>query len=146
MENSGAACRMKRTGSLQRKGFRKQQDCGNGQRGGNTMDGQYVSMEMHKEFEKRMISENERLSDEDKRQNRRIDALEDTVRQIGTLTASVEKLAISVESMAKAQEQQSGRLEAIEKRDGEMWRKVTGYIATAVLGIIVGFIFKKIGM
>ena len=110
------------------------------------MDGQYVSMEMHKEFEKRMISENERLSDEDKRQNRRIDALEDTVRQIGTLTASVEKLAISVESMAKAQEQQSGRLEAIEKRDGEMWRKVTGYIATAVLGIIVGFIFKKIGM
>lgn len=93
-----------------------------------------------------MEAENKRLSDEDKRQNRRIDALEDTVRQIGTLTASVEKLAISVESMAKAQEQQSGRLEAIEKRDGEMWRKVTGYIATAVLGIIVGFIFKKIGM
>ena len=59
------------------------------------MDGQYVSMEVHKEFEKRMISENERLADEDKRQNKRIDALEDTVRQIGTLTASVEKLAIS---------------------------------------------------
>lgn len=110
------------------------------------MDGQYVSMEMHKEFEKRMISENERLADEDKRQNKRIDALEDTVRQIGTLTASVEKLAISVESMAKAQEQQSGRLEAIEKRDGEMWRKVTGYIITAVAGIIVGFIFKQLGM
>lgn len=106
----------------------------------------YVSMEMHKEFEKRMTSENERLADEDKRQNKRIDALEDTVRQIGTLTASVEKLAISVESMAKAQEQQSDRLEAIEKRDGEMWRKVTGYIVTAVAGIVIGFIFKQIGM
>lgn len=110
------------------------------------MDGQYVSMEAHKEFEKRMISENERLADEDKRQNKRIDALEDTVRQIGTLTASVEKLAISVQSMAKAQEQQGNRLEAIEKRDGEMWRKVTGYIVTAILGIVVGFIFKQIGM
>ncbi len=110
------------------------------------MDGQYVSMEVHKEFEKRMISENERLADEDKRQNKRIDALEDTVRQIGTLTASVEKLAISVQSMAKAQEQQGNRLEAIEKRDGEMWRKVTGYIVTAILGIVVGFIFKQIGM
>lgn len=110
------------------------------------MDGQYVSMEVHKEFEKRMISENERLADEDKRQNKRIDALEDTVRQIGTLTASVEKLAISVQSMAKAQEQQSDRLEAIEKRDGEMWRKVTGYIITAVAGIVIGFIFKQIGM
>ena len=107
---------------------------------------EYVSMEMHKEFEKRMTSENERLADEDKRQNKRIDALEDTVRQIGTLTASVEKLAISVESMAKAQEQQSGRLEAIEKRDGEMWRKVPGYIVTAVAGIVIGFIFKQIGM
>ncbi len=105
-----------------------------------------ISRAEHEEFMRRMEAENKRLSDEDKRQNRRIDALEDTVRQIGTLTASVEKLAISVESMAKAQEQQSGRLEAIEKRDGEMWRKVTGYIATAVLGIIVGFIFKKIGM
>ncbi len=110
------------------------------------MDGQYVSMEVHKEFEKRMISENERLADEDKRQNKRIDALEDTVRQIGTLTASVEKLAISVQSMAKAQEQQSDRLEAIEKRDGEMWRKVTGYIITTVAGIVIGFIFKQIGM
>jgi len=103
-------------------------------------------MEVHKEFEKRMTSENERLADEDKRQNKRIDALEDTVRQIGTLTASVEKLAISVQSMAKAQEQQGDRLEAIEKRDGEMWRKVTGYIITAVAGIVVGFIFKQIGM
>ena len=110
------------------------------------MDGQCVSIEVHKEFEKRMISENERLADEDKRQNKRIDALEDTVRQIGTLTASVEKLAISVQSMAKAQEQQSDRLEAIEKRDGEMWRKVTGYIVTAILGIVAGFIFKQIGM
>jgi hypothetical protein len=110
------------------------------------MDGQYVSMEMHKEFEKRMISENERLADEDKRHNKRIDVLEDTVRQIWTLSSSVEKLAISVQSMAKAQEQQGERLEAIEKRDGEMWRKVTGYIITAVVGIVIGFIFKQFGM
>lgn len=105
-----------------------------------------ISRAEHEEFMRRMEAENKRLSDEDKRQNRRIDALEDTVRQIGTLTASVEKLAISVESMAKAQEQQSGRLEAIERRDGEMWRKVTGYIITAIAGIVIGFIFKQIGM
>ena len=110
------------------------------------MDGQYVSMEVHKEFEKRMISENERLADEDKRQNRRIDALEDTVRQIGTLTASVEKLAISVQSMAKAQEQQSDRLEAIEKRDGEMWRTVVSHLATTIAGAVVMYILTQIGM
>lgn len=110
------------------------------------MDGQCVSMEVHKEFEKRMISENERLADEDKRQNKRIDVLEDTVRQIGDLTASVKELAVSMKNMAKLQEQQGERLEAIEKRDGEMWRKVTGYIITAVVGIVIGFIFKQFGM
>ena len=100
----------------------------------------------HEEFVRRMEAENKRLADEDNRQNHRIDELEDTVRQIGALTTSVEKLAVSIESMVKEQEQQSDRLEAIEKRDGEMWRKVTGYIITAVAGIIVGFIFKQLGM
>ena len=110
------------------------------------MDGQYVSMEVHKEFEKRMISENERLADEDKRQNKRIDALEDTVRQIGDLTASVKELAVSMKNMTNIQEQQGKRLDVLENQDGEMWRKVTGYIFTAILGIVIGFIFKQIGM
>lgn len=110
------------------------------------MDEQYVTLAEHREFTKRMEVENKRLSDENDRQNHRIDVLEDTVRQIGALTASVKELAASVQSMAKAQEQQSGRLEAIERRDGEMWRKVTGYIITAIAGIVIGFIFKQIGM
>ena len=75
------------------------------------MDVQYVSMEMHKEFEKRMISENERLADEDKRQNKRIDVVEDTVRQIGDLTASVKELAVSMKNMTKVQEQQGNDIE-----------------------------------
>lgn len=110
------------------------------------MDGQYVSMEMHKEFEKRMISENERLSDEDKRQNKRIDVLEDTVRQIGDLTASVKELAVSMKNMAKLQEQQGQDIEELKNRDGEMWRKVTGFVITAVISIVIGFIFAQIGM
>lgn len=110
------------------------------------MDGQYVSMEMHKEFEKRMISENERLADEDKRQNKRIDVVEDTVRQIGDLTASVKELAVSMKNMMKVQEQQGQDIEELKNRDGEMWRKVTGYVITAVISIVIGFIFAQIGM
>lgn len=110
------------------------------------MDVQYVSMEMHKEFEKRMISENERLADEDKRQNKRIDVVEDTVRQIGDLTASVKELALSMKNMTKVQEQQGNDIEELKNRDGKMWRKVTGYVITAVINMVVGFIFAKIGM
>lgn len=48
--------------------------------------------------------------------------------------------------MVKVQEQQGKRLETLEGRDGEMWRKVFGYIVTAVLGIVIGFAFRQIGM
>lgn len=100
----------------------------------------------HEEFRRAMEAENQRLADEDKRQNRRIGVLEESVRQIGALTTSVEKLALSLESMVKEQEQQGKRLEVLEGRDGEKWRQVTGYVITAIIGAIVGYIFTQIGM
>lgn len=103
------------------------------------MENGYISREEHEEFRHRM-------EDEHKRQNRRIELLEETTRQIGTLATSVEKMALSLQSMVREQEQQGERLEALEGRDGEMWRKVVGYLATAVVGIVVGYIFKQIGM
>ena len=62
------------------------------------------------------------------------------------LTNSVERLATSVEDMVKEQEKQGKRLEVLEGRDGEMWRKVVGYIITAVIGIVIGFVFHQVGM
>ena len=100
----------------------------------------------HEEFSRRMEAENKRLTDEDKRQNRRIDELEETVRQIGDLTASVKELAVSMKNMTKVQEQQGNDIEELTNRDGEMWREVTGHVITTVIGIVVGFIFTQIGM
>ena len=92
---------------------------------------QPISRAEHEEFAKRM-------EDEHKRINHRVADLESEVRQIGELTASVEKLAQSVQQMAKSQGRQEERLEELEGRDGEMWRKVTGYVVTTVAGIVVG--------
>lgn len=93
----------------------------------------------HEEFSKR-------LEEWDKRQDRRIELLEESVRDMSALTTSVEKLATNIEDMVKEQEKQGKRLEVLESRDGEMWRKVVGYIITAVVGIIIGFIFTQFGM
>lgn len=98
-----------------------------------------ISRREHDEFAKRIEAE-------ENRQNRRIELLEQAVKQNAELTLSVGKLATSVEQMAKEQAHQGERLETLESRDGEMWRKVTGYIVTAVAGIVVGFIFTQIGM
>lgn len=93
----------------------------------------------HEEFRKRLEEQNQR-------QDKRISLLEESVREMEALTTSVERLAVSMESMVKEQEKQGKRLEVLEGRDGEMWRKVVGYIATAVIGIILGFVFTQIGM
>lgn len=93
----------------------------------------------HEEFRRR-------LEEENKRQDARIGILEDSVRQIGALATSVEKLALSMQSMLKEQEKQGKRLEVLEGRDGKKWRKVMGYIATVIVGVVLGYLFKRIGM
>ncbi len=93
-----------------------------------------------------MEAENERLRDENNRQNHRLDLAEKSIQQVAALAASTEKLAVNMENMLKEQEQQGERLEMLESRDGEMWRKAAGYVVTAVIGIVIGFVFKQIGM
>ena len=97
-----------------------------------------ISREEHEEFKRRMEDEHRRI-------NHRVGILEDTVRQIGELTASVERLAQSVEMMARSQTKQEARLEELEDRDGQKWRQVTGYVITSVIGIVIGYIFTQIG-
>ena len=97
-------------------------------------------------FRQLMESENERLKEENDRQNHRIVILEDSIREISSLAASTEKLAANMENMLKDQEEQSNRLEQIESRDGEKWRKAMAYIGTAILGAILAIVFAKIGL
>ncbi len=110
------------------------------------MDGDYISRHEHEEFRRSMEAENQRLEDENIRQNHRLNALEETVKQVAAISTSVEKLALNMENMLKEQVNQGKRLETLESRDGEMWRKVVGYVVTAVVGIVVGFLFKQAGM
>ncbi len=100
----------------------------------------------HEEFRRSMEAENQRLEDENNRQNRRLEVLEENVREMSTLATSVEKLATNMEGMLKEQERQGKRLETLESRDGEMWRKIVGYVVTTVLGVLIGFMFRQIGM
>ena len=93
----------------------------------------------HEEFRRR-------LEEENRRQDKRLELLEQNVREIGALTTSVQKLAISVENMVKVQERQGERLEALEGRDGERWRKLVGYIASALVSGVVGWLIAQAGL
>lgn len=93
----------------------------------------------HEEFVRRMDEANER-------QSKRISILEEEVRQISDLTISINRMSISIENMTVQLVEQGKRLQALESRDGEMWRKVIGYLITTVVGVMIGFLFRQIGL
>lgn len=102
------------------------------------MDSGYLLKIEHEEFAKRM-------DDEHHRQNHRIDLLEKATEQNNRLLVAVERLAVNMENMQREVKDQGDRLEDLESRDGEMWRKVVGYAVTAVIGIVIGFAFTQVG-
>lgn len=103
------------------------------------MDDEYISRNEHNAF----ASD---VDHEQTRQNKRIEALEVTVRQINDLTLSVQKLAINMEHMLVNQTEQNKRLEELENRDGEKWRSISMYVLTAVVGAVIGFVLKQAGL
>lgn len=96
-----------------------------------------ISRAEHEEFAKRIDAQ-------EKRQDKRLEMLENTVREIGALNLSVQRLAQSLESMVEEQERQGRRLQALEDRDGEKWRKLMGYIATALTSGAVTLLLSQI--
>ena len=77
------------------------------------MENDFINRKEHEEFARRQDEEN-------RRQNRRIDLLE--------------------------QEKQGERLETLESRDGEMWRKVVSHVVTTVVGAVVCYFFMQVGI
>ena len=98
-----------------------------------------MRVELHEEYAKRM-------EDEHHRQNKRLNEIEEQMKENGRLLRSVEKLAESMKQMQAEQVKQGERLDALEGRDGEKWRKATGYVLSAIISIIVGFALGKIGI
>lgn len=100
---------------------------------------EFLTKSEHVEFAKRM-------EEEHNRQNHRIGNLEKANEQNNRLLISVERLATNMENMQREQKDQGERLEALEERDGEMWRKSIGYLVSAVIGGVIVFLFKQVGM
>ena len=100
---------------------------------------EYITRTEHNEFAKRVDEEN-------RRQNDRLDSHDNTLRQILSISNSVEKLATHMEHMSEEQKSQGERLKVLEDRDGEKWRSVVSHIIVAVVTAVVAFILGKLGL
>lgn len=99
---------------------------------------EFLRREVHEEFA-------ERMEDEHRRINHRLESMEGTVGEINRLALSVQSLAESVQRMCKEQERQSERLQTLEGRDGDNWRTLMKYLLTGLAGALAGFIASWLG-
>ena len=103
------------------------------------MDMEYLPLAVHEEFAKRMESEHER-------QNKRITDAEKALKDINALTLSVASLAKSVEQMAKAQDKQGKRLEALEQKPAKKWESFVDKVVWAVAAALIAFVLSYLGL
>lgn len=103
------------------------------------MDTAYISRQEHEEFSRRIDAENER-------QNRRIALLEDNVREINTLTVSVEKMAVNMTNMLEELKKQGERLEKLEKEPAEAHKQIKMSVITALISAVVGAVVTAVLM
>ena len=90
-----------------------------------------IARAAHEEFAERIAAENTR-------QNRRIEALEQSVDRFGRIASSVERLATNMEGMLKEQERQGERLDKLEGKPGENWNGMVKSILAAIGSAIGG--------
>ena len=98
--------------------------------------GEFVTMEVHTEFEKRIKAE-------DDRQNKRIEIIEQKQAQISELVASVKVLAANVESIAKEINEQGLRLKEIEGRPAKRWEQLVGYVISALVTAAIAYFLTR---
>lgn len=100
------------------------------------MEQEYITRREHEEFARRMEAENERICDENNRQNKRLSALEDSVKDINKLALNIERMTASIQSMTSEIEKQGKRLESIEQKPAKKWDAlvfgILGAIAAAI--------------
>ena len=87
-----------------------------------------------------------RVNDENARQNKRLDKLEDIVEKINALAESVARLAGSIDTMSKEVEKQGRRLESLEAEPADNWRNVVKTVITVAVSAVVTYLLTRGGI
>ncbi len=83
---------------------------------------------------------------ENERQNHRLSALEADMKQLQDLTISVNRMAVSLETMAKELAKQGQKLEAIEAEPGQKWEQAVSIVISVVITAVATFFLARMGM
>lgn len=85
---------------------------------------------------------NQRIADENHRQNERINMLETNYAIVQQLAVQMERLATNMETMAKELTRQGTTLNELEMKPAKRWDLIVTSLITGVVGAIVGMAMK----
>lgn len=93
-------------------------------------DIEYVTKELHDESIRR-------IDDENDRQNARLSALEQGLKEVNKITISIERLTANIETMTDEIKKQGIRLDEIEKKPAKRWDVVITGALSAIVGALM---------
>lgn len=105
-----------------------------------------ISRPEHEEFVRRMEAENDRLDDENKRQNRRLELLEGKIQENAELVVSIKELALETKHMREDLNSTVQRIDRLENMNGDKWDKFKWLIVAGLVTVILGYLAVSIGL
>lgn len=83
---------------------------------------------------------------EEKYIEKRLNALEIQIQDIHELTTSIKVLATEMKRMREDQVNMDLRIKSLEDKPSKKMDQIWGYVVSAVIGGIIGFVLIKLGM
>jgi predicted nucleic acid-binding Zn-ribbon protein len=99
-------------------------------------------MKMEVQMEHRLTA----VEDRSKSNQKRLDDLEKRQDNLDDLVSTVKVLAVREETVENDVKEIKDDVKRLASKPAEKWDKLTELILSALVGIIVGFIFSQIGM
>ncbi len=95
---------------------------------------------------KEELQEMTEIKDRSKSNTKRLDKLELKVDNIYEIASSVKEIAVEMKAMREDMNKIDNRVMAIESKPAKRWEGIVDKIIFTILGIVIAYIFSKIGM
>ena len=79
-------------------------------------------------------------------QNRRLDALEDEIKEVRRINVQLAEMAQSLRAMTEELARQGQRLEIIEREPAQKWKQAVWLVVSVVVTATVTYALSRIGM
>jgi len=110
------------------------------------METEMLPKSVHEEFARRMEVENQRLDDENKRQNKRLEQLEGKIQENSELVVSIKELALETKHMRENLNETVQRIDRLENRNGDKWEKFKWLIVAGLVTVLLGYLAVSVGL